>query len=88
MAWSGIEPATSRSRVRRANHSATLPLYRCHCLTMWVLLRHALSQPVRMRKVSNVKRGENFETYLASGYLHWHYKSTFSPALKRFQTSY
>ena len=27
MAWSGIEPATSRSRVRRANHSATLPLW-------------------------------------------------------------
>ncbi|GFR73491.1 hypothetical protein ElyMa_003868500 [Elysia marginata] len=26
MAWSGIKPATSRSRVRRANHSATLPL--------------------------------------------------------------
>ncbi|GFS22341.1 hypothetical protein ElyMa_006948600, partial [Elysia marginata] len=33
MAWSGIEPATSRSRVRRANHSATLPL-------LQVLLRH------------------------------------------------
>ena len=26
MAWLGIEPATTRSRVRRANHSATLPL--------------------------------------------------------------
>ncbi|GFR78621.1 hypothetical protein ElyMa_005854900 [Elysia marginata] len=26
MTWSGIEPATSRSQVRRANHSATLPL--------------------------------------------------------------
>ncbi|GFS22302.1 DNA helicase [Elysia marginata] len=26
MAWSVIEPATSRSRVQRANHSATLPL--------------------------------------------------------------
>ncbi|GFR97650.1 hypothetical protein ElyMa_004482900 [Elysia marginata] len=25
MVWSGIEPTTSRSRVRRANHSATLP---------------------------------------------------------------
>ncbi|GFR58125.1 hypothetical protein ElyMa_003474200 [Elysia marginata] len=25
MAWSGIEPTTSRSQVRRANHSATLP---------------------------------------------------------------
>ena len=25
MAWLGIEPATARSRVRRANHSATLP---------------------------------------------------------------
>ncbi|GFR68440.1 transposase [Elysia marginata] len=25
MTWSGIEPTTSRSQVRRANHSATLP---------------------------------------------------------------
>ncbi|GFR80841.1 hypothetical protein ElyMa_000590400 [Elysia marginata] len=27
MAWSVIEPTTSRSRVQRANHFATLPLY-------------------------------------------------------------
>ena len=27
MAWLGIEPATTRSRVRRDNHSATLPRY-------------------------------------------------------------
>ncbi|GFR99612.1 hypothetical protein ElyMa_006378500 [Elysia marginata] len=27
MAWSGIEPATSKSRVRRPNHFATLPLF-------------------------------------------------------------
>ncbi|GFR73523.1 hypothetical protein ElyMa_002139200 [Elysia marginata] len=27
MPWLGIEPATSRSRVRRANHSTALPLY-------------------------------------------------------------
>ena len=27
MPWLGIEPATTRSRVRRANHSATLPLW-------------------------------------------------------------
>ncbi|GFR61294.1 hypothetical protein ElyMa_000099700 [Elysia marginata] len=26
VAWSGVEPVTSRSRDRRANHSATLPL--------------------------------------------------------------
>ena len=26
MAWLGIEPATTRSRVRRANHSATLAM--------------------------------------------------------------
>ena len=38
MAWSGIEPATSRSRVRRANHSATLPHCCCCCCFVFVFL--------------------------------------------------
>ena len=32
MAWLGIEPATTRSRVRRANHSATLPQGEKYCI--------------------------------------------------------
>ncbi|GFS23046.1 hypothetical protein ElyMa_001629800, partial [Elysia marginata] len=39
-AWSGIEPTTSRSRVRRANHSATLPP--CRTLDMIGLYKDML----------------------------------------------
>ncbi|GFS10583.1 hypothetical protein ElyMa_003064900 [Elysia marginata] len=43
MTWSGIEPTTSRSQVRRANHSATLPPYsvRVQCAKDIMWHRHS-----------------------------------------------
>ena len=48
MAWSGIEAATSRSRVRRANHSATLPLWQCN--RKFVAPRIILSHVIAIKK--------------------------------------
>ncbi|GFS02558.1 hypothetical protein ElyMa_004609800 [Elysia marginata] len=50
MTWSGIEPTTSRSQVRRANHSATLSPIIIH-----LNLSHTSNRPVIPIRQINIK---------------------------------
>ncbi|GFS03392.1 galactose-3-O-sulfotransferase 3 [Elysia marginata] len=100
MAWSGIEPTTSRSRLRRANHSATLPPatwrhylgtvagFLCLCIILLLYLgrNETLSRPVLLLPAPRIPQEDSLPeiTQVVFAKVHKAASSTVQNILLRF----